>query len=423
MSALNKIFVISCFIFFNLNYLVLAQDNTGSPRLTLEDAINTALENNHHVKSAIATLPVAEANLIIAKYFPNPSVSAASENAKGGALHPADIQGEIELGRKRYWRIKLAKEQISKTELEIAKILWEIHTQVHGTYANLSIGLGLYELAKKRIDFYGSLVDIAEKRFQAGDISQLELDRARMQLLSAENDLSEFTGRLKRAKIDFNHILGRESNSELELGKPEELTPKIKIQEYEPLKNILSEALNKRLEVAILEKDFGITRAKLKKAQWERLPNLKIETGAVKPNVSGDNWGVYTALGAELPVFNRRQGEIKQAKAEIEYLKKEEERIKHDIDIEVANAKSDLQIREEQVSRFQEKLLGQAENILEMIKTAYQKGKLSLTDVLNAEQQNRDLKQKYLGSLLDYQIALANLEYAVGVPLYGLTEK
>ena len=430
--------ILLLFVFFlNPSSQTYAEDNITKPiqleseskssqnaeKLTLKQALDEAMENNHHVKSAVATLPVSEASLIIAKYRPNPYVLSYRENAKGGALHPVDAGKEFEIGRKRYWRIKLAKEQISKTELEIAKVLWEIHTQVHSTYASLAVGFELYKLAKARTDFYKSLVDIAEKRFQAGDVSKLELDRAKMQLLSAENDLSEFEGRLKRAKVNFNHDIGREPDSEIILAEAEELKPKIKIQEYKPIKSIISEALNKRLEMAILEKDFGITRAELKKAEWERLPNLKLEVGPVKPNVSESFWGVYTALGAEVPVFNRRQGEIKQAKAQVEYLEKERERIEHDIKIDVANSLQDLQVREEQVQRFQEKLLGKSEDILEMIKTGYGKGKLSLTDVLNAEQQNRDLKEKYLGSLLNYQFGLASLEYAVGVPLYGLTEQ
>ncbi len=121
-------------------------------------------------------------------------------------------------------------------------------------------------------------------------------------------------------------------------------------------------------------------------------------------------------------MFNRKQGEILQAKAQIDYLQREEERIKHDISIDVINSVKDLEVREEQLQRFQDELLADSEDILKMIKIGYQKGKLSLTDVLNAEQSNRDLKQKYFESLYNYQFALASLEYAVGVPLYGLTE-
>ncbi len=391
--------------------------------LTLKEALSLALENNHHIKSAIATLPVQEANLIIAKYRPNPIINSNNEFVKGGSIHPLQVGQTLELGKKRHWRIEVAKEQISKTELEIAKVLWEIHTQVHIGYSDLASGLELFNLAKGRIDFYKSLLDVAQKRFTAGDISQLELDRANMQLLSAENELSSAEGRLKKSKVDFNHALGLSPDSDITLSDIEESKPKIKLNEYKGIDKILDTALAKRLEIAILEKDFGITRAQLKKARWERIPNLYVEGAVVKPSFRDNIWGPYFGGQFELPVFNRKQGEIKQAKAQIEYLQKEEERIKHDIGIDVANALHDVEIREQQIQRFQEKLLTSSENILEMIKTAYEKGKLSLTDVLNAEQQNRDLQQSYLESLLNYQVALASLEYATGVPLYGLTEE
>ncbi len=435
----KKLFIILAlnFIFSNLFLKTLAEDNSIAPvligenknqqnnlnKLTLKQALEEAMENNKRIKSAIATLPVSQASLIIAKYRPNPVFGPNIEFVKQGSIHPVQLGQAFELGRKRHWRIQIAKEQISKAELEIAKVLWETHTQVHGAYAALSLSLDLYALAEGRTGFYKSLVDIAEKKFDAGDISKLELNRTRMQLLDAENNFSEFNGRLKRAKINFNQALGRSPDLDIVMAPSEELRPKIKIEEYSPLKQIISEAFAKRLELAILEKDFGVTRAQLKKAKWERVPNLFIEGAPARPNYHDNIWGPYVGIQFEIPVYNRKQGEIKQAKAQIEYLEKEKERIELDIKTEVENSLQDLKVREEQVHRFNEKLLGQSEDILEMIKEGYKLGKLSLTDVLNAEQQNRDLQFAYLESLLNYQLALAGLEYAVGVPLYNLSEK
>ncbi len=261
--------------------------------LTLKQAIDHAIKNNHHAKESLASLPVAKAGLIIAKYFPNPIIGANAEIVKGGSLHPLEIGQTIELGRKRHYRIQIAKEQISKAELE----------------------------------------------------------------------------------------------------------------------------------VAILERDFGITRAQLKKAAWERLPSLHVAGRPTKPSIGTNIWGPYLGASFELPMFNRRQGEIAQAKANLDFLEKQKDRIEHDIRIEVANALKDLEVRERQVYRFQEGLLSQSEDILELIKEAYKRGKFTLTDVLNAEQKNRDLKQQYLNSLYDYQFALASLEYTAGIPLHGLAEK
>lgn len=396
--------------------------SAGSNILSLKEALDLALKNNHHIKSALATLPVAEASLIIAKYIPNPVIVSNSEAVKGGSFHPAELWQTLELGRKRHWRIQVAKEQISKTELEISKTIWEIHTQVHVGYADLVIGNELYRLAKERTEFYKNLTDITEKKFKAGDVSKLELERAKLELLSSENNLSDFKGKLKKAEVEFNHLLGNEATASVSLKDSPDLTPKMKLKNYPSIENVLGEALSKRLEIAILERDYGIARAQLKKAKYERIPNLQIGGGAVRPSYRDGIWGPFFGAQFEVPVFNRKQGEIKQAKAQIEYLQREEERIKHDISIDVINSVRDLEVREEQLFRFKEKLISGSENILDMIKIGYKKGKLSLTDVLNAEQTDRNIKQKYLESLYDYQFALSSLEYAVGVPLYGLTE-
>ncbi len=418
--------IINCvfILFFIYQANALAKDiNDNNLKLSLKTALETALKNNKEVKEAISTLPISQANLIIAKYFPNPVLASNAEVVNGGSLHPVQLGQTIELGRKRHYRVEIAKEQISKTELQIAKVLWEIHSKVHIGYAELAIENELFDLAKKRVLFYKSLLDIAQKRFSAGDISGLELNRASMELLSAENDIDNFEERLNRAMIEFNKLLGNDSMQMLTLNNTKNLSPSKTTVEYKELDGLIEKALTKRLEIAILERDFGITRAELKKAKWERLPNLYFEGGAVRPSQGKNNWGPYFGGTLELPVFNRKQGEIKQLKAKIDYFEKNKEKTEIDIKTQVANAKQDLQIRERQVLRFQKNLLSQSEDILEKIKEGYKKGKIPLTDVLNAEQKNRDLRQQFLNSLFEYQFALANLEYSVGTPLYELTEK
>ena len=391
--------------------------NISNP-LSLKKVIELAIENNPKVKSAIATLPVAEAKLVITKYIPNPIVGANSELIKSGSTHPLQIGQSLELGRKRYWRVQVAKNEVSKTELEIAKVLWETRAKAHISYAILSVSKNLIDLANARLNFYNSLLEIAEKRFHAGDASGLEIDRTNMELLSAENDLDEAGKKLKRATVELNGLLGQQVDTQLILEDSEKLKPKTLISEYQPIRELINKAVEKRLEAAILEKDYGITRARLKKARWERIPNLYVEGGPARPSFHDNIWGPYIGTQVELPVFNRKQGEIKEAKAQLEYLDKEKIRIENEINIEVKNALQDLELSEKQVGRFEQNLLGQSEDILDAIKKGYQIGKLTLTDVLNAEQKNRDLKQKYLESLLNYQIALASLEYAVGVPIY-----
>lgn len=394
-----------------------------STKLNIQQAVDYAIKNNKQIKALSATLPITEANLIIAKYRPNPIIASQNEIVKNGSLHPVQVAVPLELGLKRHYRMKVAKEQISKTELEIRKTIWEIHTQVHGSYSQVVVLNNLIDLAKERKEFYETLLQIAKDRFDAGDISGLDIDRANLELLTAENELNELEGKSKQAKIDFNLLLGIKPENEITLQDTSTIKPKEKLSENPRITELHADALKNRLEIAILEKDYGITEAQLKQAKWERIPNLQIEGGAVKPSIGTNIWGPYLAAQAELPVFNRRQGEIKKAKAELDYLAKEEDRLKLVIESEISNALQYFKVREEQLKRYEEKLLGQSQNILESIQFGYQKGKLTLTDVLNAEQKNREVKQAYLQSILNYQIAFSNLEYAFGIPLDDLGDK
>lgn len=407
---------------FYCNAETLPVESKVPSKLSIQEAIDYAIKNNKQIKALSATLPVTEANLIIAKYRPNPVFASQNEAVKNGSLHPAQIAVPLEIGRKRYWRAKVAKEQISKTELEIRKAIWETHTQVHGAYSQVVVINDLIQLAKQRKEFYEKLLQIAKDRLEAGDISGLDVERANIELLTAENDLNELEGKLKQANIDFKLLLGIKPGNEITLEDTSTIKPKEKVSENPVINELQTDAQKNRFEIAILEKEYGITQAQLKQAKWEIIPNLTIEGGAVKPSVGTNIWGPYLAAQAEIPVFNRKQGEIKKAKAQLDYLEKEEDRLKLVIESEISNALQYFKVREEQLQRYEEKLLSQSKNILELIEFGYQRGKLSLTDVLNAEQKNRQVKESYLQSILNYQVAFANLEYAFGVPLDDVGE-
>ena len=52
-----------------------------------------------------------------------------------------------------------------------------------------------------------------------------------------------------------------------------------------------------------------------------------------------------------------------------------------------------------------------------MAQSAYAAGEKGLTDLLQALQQVRDIRLKALQSSLDFQMALADLEHAIGAPI------
>lgn len=380
-----------------------------------------AIKNNKEIQAKLSILPITQTNLIIAKYRPNPTIASQNELVTSGSLHPIQMALPIELGRKRFYRQEVAKEEIAKTELEINKLIWETHIKVHPYYTSVVVLGDLLILAQDRQDFYEKLYAIAKARHEAGDASKLDLDRSYLEVIASDNYVNEIEAKLSQAKINFSQLLGLSPKQQMILDvDQEDLKPVEILSTRAEMLEYMNGALAKRLEVAILEKDYGIKRAQLKQSQWEKIPNLQIEAGAAHPSVGEDNWGPYLAMQAELPIFNRKQGEIKRAKAEIEYLDREKDRLDLSIKSEIENAFFNFQTREKQLKRFEQNVLSQSQDILESIQFGYKQGQLTLTDILNAEQKNREIKENYLQSILNYQIAFADLEYALGAELDGL---
>lgn len=389
--------------------------------LTLTSASEQAIKNNKEIQSKLSTLPISQTSLIIAKYRPNPIIASQNELATGGSLHPIQMALPIELGMKRFYRQEVAKAEIARTELEINKLIWETHIKVHPYFTSVVVLKDLLVLAEDRKKFYENLYEIAKTRYEAGDASKLDFERSYLEVIASDNYVNEIEVKLSQAKINLNQLLGLSPKQQITLSvKQEDLKPSEILSTKPEVQEYLNQASSKRMEIAILEKDYGIKRAQLKQSEWEKIPNLVIEGGIVHPSVGDDSWGPYVALQTELPIFNRKQGEIKRAKAEIEYLDREKDRLDLSIKSEIENALFNFQTREKQLKRFEQNALSQSQNILESIQFGYKHGELNLTDVLNAEQKNREIKENYLQSILNYQIAFADLEYALGAELDSL---
>ncbi len=425
-SSITKVVLLVVALLCSIN---LAYANPGNGEtfsnteltVSFATAKELAIKNNKEIQAKLSTLPITQTNLIIAKYRPNPTIASQNELVTLGSLHPIQIALPIELGRKRFYRQEVAKEEIAKTELEINKLIWETHIKVHPYYTSVVVLGDLLVLAQDRKEFYEKLYGIAKARNEAGDASKLDLDRSYLEVIASDNYVNEIEAKLSQAKINFSQLLGLSPKQQMILDvDQEDLKPAEMISSKTEMQEYLDKALEKRIEVAILEKDYGIKRAQLKQSQWEKIPNLQIEAGAVHPSVGEDNWGPYLAMQAELPIFNRKQGEIKRAKAEIEYLDREKDRLDLSIKSEIENAFFNFQVREKQLKRFEQNVLSQSQDILEAIQFGYKQGQLNLTDILNAEQKNREIKENYLQSILNYQIAFADLEYALGAELDDL---
>ena len=71
----------------------------------------------------------------------------------------------------------------------------------------------------------------------------------------------------------------------------------------------------------------------------------------------------------------------------------------------------------EQLARYRDQILPEAAEVQEMAAESYRAGQTGLVTMLQAFASVRDIRLKAVQAGLDYQIALADLELAIGAPL------
>lgn len=360
--------------------------------LSLHQAIQIAIANNYEIKSEFAKLSIEEANLIIAKYRPNPFLSSFNEFVSKGSLQPVRVGSTIELGKKRHWRIEEAKELVGKKALEIEKKVWDIHTKVHQAYVKLAISQEKYNLINEELNFYNSLDK--ESKIVTNKVSKLK------------DDLETLEWELNIAQIELNDLLGKDPYEKTEAYPLSSIQPNVNILESEKFLNLIKQAPEQRLEVQVLEKEHKAVEAKLMRLKWEKIPNITIEAAPVNTQ---SMIGAFFGSRLPLPIFNRGQGERTKEEARLKYIDQELERIKHKIKIEIASASKKL-----------EPIVKKLKTLKKPVKENFDVNDMPIEKAITREEEYIKSTETYLDIVQKYHITLATLEQAIGVPLYNL---
>lgn len=129
----------------------------------------------------------------------------------------------------------------------------------------------------------------------------------------------------------------------------------------------------------------------------------------------GANQQLYSLnLEVPLPVFDRNQGGIAQAEIAIQVaqvdLHKTTLEVQNEIEVNYRNLTQSQRL----VEAYQAGVLEDARTTFSILEKAYQKGGVTLIDLLDAARTSQTILQNYLEALFEYQRNLFLLERAAG---------
>ena len=152
-------------------------------------------------------------------------------------------------------------------------------------------------------------------------------------------------------------------------------------------------------------------------------PRQQLEQARARPDLTatfgykrnGADNALYGALTVPLPLYNRNQGMIARAQAEVEVAEAELRYVRSQLLAEQAAARRAVTLHQRLVESLRADFLLQADESRNVSLAAYREGAADLLALLDAQRTRSQAQELYFQALYDYQIAVHELERAAGI--------
>ncbi len=383
--------------------------------LTLEQCINITISQNPLVLSALQQYQASLARIKQAKAFPQPSLDYDSDlqpkffDFKNQAETYFGGSWSLEFPGKRSVRGKIATRESDELMQEIELLKLDVVFQVKQAFYSLLLAQEKLKYAEQDLELAQDFLSKAEVKFSAGDIAKVEALRARVEAAKAANEVRVATNDVRLAKAMLNFLLARKKYSPLEI-KGELKRASIRLD----LEKLIQRALAFRPEIKRI--NLSLQRESLQKKQGylSYLPDIDVGVSQHWIEGEGKTWDVTFSLPIPLFFWQPKKGEIAEAQANINALRKEEEHLKNAITLEVEESYMNALTAANQIQLFEEEMLTQAEEVYNMFLFSFQEGEIGGIELIEARRTLLETRKSYADALFNYDTALAALEKSVG---------
>lgn len=406
-------------VLIGLAVVLPAEAQTQSPvKITLDEAIQMALQHNHNILAARTTIQQSQAEEITANLRPDPTLLGDAEYLSPTHLNTDYLNNSSEFdlgisylferGRKRQHRLLAAKDITAQTRSLVADNERSLSFNVASLFVGVQLAESTLELAEKDLQSFQQTVDLSELSYKAGAISEDDYLKIKLQLLQFEIDFQQALLAKAQALSDLRQVLGYESVSE-----DYDVAGAF---DYQPLQGNVEDmqmkALQNRPDLRAAQQ--GVTAAKSQYGLQKAIGKRDV-TGQVNYTHTG---GVNTASlfgSIQLPIFDRNQGEILRASYAITQAEEQEKATNGQALTDVRDAYEGLRTNDRVVTLFRSGYLDVAQKDRDISEYAYKRGAASLLNFLDAERSYRATQLAYRQALASYLLALEQLREAVGV--------
>lgn len=332
---------------------------------------------------------MAEANLKQSRLWANPSLSIEQTGFQNdqekelviGISQPLDIFGQRKAAQ------NLAKVEISKIDLAEQRYQVELGLIVKYFWSQVALLELEKSLIAEQLEVSQENLLASEKRYQAGSIAQVDVDRVRMSHLENQRLYQQVDLKLQVAKQQLVNLWGGGSSQFQLFQSPNQLWALA--ANVEPSQDAQNNLLERSFQLDALAQQANIQQLK---AKARPQPTVTLGVNNTRsPEQSTDN---QIRLGVEIPLnlFNRQQYGIKIAQAKQELSQRQQSFYRQQNQVDIETLISELKGLRIQFKQLNDQQVPLAIQVQQKTLQGFRLGKFAVTDVQQATMQLQDVR-------------------------------
>lgn len=383
------------------------KESVSQTKMKLDEVIKISLENNQSIKSSRFNIEKEKAINLKSFNIPKPELFIEYEGVQG-SLSNADsrkigILQMIEFPTNYFLRSDVQESQIKVAKEELNISVNSLRTNIKLNYYNLLLLNELLKTSRENYKIYEDFLFTAEKKYEVGESSNLEVLGARVNKIKFENEIRNLESEIKSSQSEIKTLM----NVDYTISPEEEISyTEVRLNKTE----LLSRAISNNPELKMLNYRKEKSSNKLSLSKGELLPDISFKY--FRQKISGDNnyWGMEIGLGVPLWFWWEQSGNIKESDFELKISSSEETGFRKTLENEINVTFEEYENSLRQLKFFNDQALKESDEILRQSKISYDEGAIGYVEYLQALNIVYETQTQYLKSIYNYNQSIIKLE-------------
>ncbi len=375
-----------------------------------EETVQIALFRNGSLQATFEELGIAQADLVQAGLLQNPVFGAVvrfPHDPEGSTETDFSISQDLWDLLSRPLRTKLAAAEFEEAKLRVGDAAVNLAAEVRSAYVALQAAEHTHATLQTIVQAAQAAAELAERQYAAGNINALDLAREQAVFQESELEMARGESEALAERERLNRLMGLPGFPTWKISKN---LPELPGQEL-PLEDLEDRALTQRLDLAAARKEVEVLERNLVLVRRGIIP--KAELGIEMEHEEGERaTGPRAEVG--LPLFDRRQGAIARAQAELRQGQRRLAAFETRVRSEVRSAWDRLRVTRRMVERYRDDLIPLREKVVEESQKQYNFMLIGVFQLLQDKREEIAAYREYVKAFRDYWTARTDLEKAVG---------